>query len=83
MIEDVAENESPASKSFLRYDDPLVIGAGALLIGYAIGSGRVKWLSEETSKMMGNLGSLVLLYFSHSLQEHYPEYFRNEPRVTH
>ncbi len=67
----------------LRYDDPIVIGAGALLLGYAIGSGRLGWLGQEAAKIAKNLGSIAMSCFSRSLQEHNPQLFDQKYRVTH
>jgi hypothetical protein len=67
----------------LHYDDPLVIGVSALILGYVIGSGRWKWLGQELSKIAGSIGSLAVNSLSESVQERNPQLFERRSRVTH
>jgi len=71
------------TRKSLRYDDPLVIGAGALVLGFALGSGRLGWLGRGTGRLASSLGTMALNYFYQSLQQHNPELFTPRSRVTH
>ncbi len=59
----------------VQWSDPRVIGVGALFLGFALGSGRLKWLQTELTRVGVSVGTLVLHQFSRSLQEHNPQLF--------
>ncbi len=67
----------------VKYNDPLVIGAGAFLVGYVMGSGRWTWLNRGLGKIAQNLGNVALIYFYQSFQKQNPQFFTEEERVTH
>lgn len=67
----------------LGFDDPLVIGAMALALGFTIGSGRIKWLGAKSSKIAEGLGLLAVRFMSSAVQERHPELFLNRSRITH
>ncbi len=73
----------PYSLKNRGFSDPLVIGAGALILGFMIGSGRWEWLSRGATKIAGSLGNLALVSLFHSFQEHNPDLFDEQHRVTH
>ena len=79
----VAELQSIAgtrSSRTVRYDDPMIIGAGALVLGYVIGSGRWNWLGRGLTQVAGSLGAFAVNYLVDSFQHHNPQFF-NETKV--
>jgi hypothetical protein len=74
------ETPPPLPKS-LSYE-PVLLGAGALMLGYVIGSGKWDWLARSTGKIVESLGSLALDYLSHSFQEQNPQLFRREQKIV-
>lgn len=66
-----------------QLNDPLVIAAGALIVGYAIGAGRWNWLNRSALRLAEGLGTLVLAQIAQSLQEHHPQIFNSRGRITH
>lgn len=67
----------------LPFKDPLIIGAGALVLGFAIGSGRLPFLGRSLLKVMESLGSFALVQFSQSFQKSNPELFSMKKEMTH
>lgn len=70
------------AKNF-QLSDPLVIAAGALIVGYAIGAGRWNWLNRSALRLAEGLGALVLAQIGQSFQEHNPQFFGRKERITH
>ena len=61
----------------LQYNDPLVIGAGALVLGYVLGSGRWDWLGRGLTRVAGSLGTFAVSYLGESFQQRNSELFSN------
>lgn len=66
----------------LKYNNPLVIGTGALILGYVIGTGRWNWLTRGITHVAGSLGTIALNYFVDSFQERNPQIFKNREIFT-
>ena len=54
-------------------DNSLVIGAGALLLGFVVGSGKWDWFARTATGLLTSLGGLTLEHFSQSVREHYKQ----------
>lgn len=57
-------------------NDPYVIGATALILGYAVGVGRWAWLSREVGKVLTDLGSLAMVHVRQAVQQKNSEFLR-------
>lgn len=75
MVAEIQSVDQSRSFKSLRYDDPLVIGAGALVLGFVIGSGRWDWFGRGLTQVASSLGSYALNSLSESFQNQNPHLF--------
>lgn len=75
MVAEIQSIDPARAPRSLRLNDPLVIAAGALIVGYAIGAGRWVWLSRGVMRMAGSLALLAVSSLSQSFQEQNPQFF--------
>ena len=83
MEEEQRKFERTPTARNLGFDDPLVLGAMALALGFTIGSGRIKWLGEKSGKIAEGLSVLAMRFMSSAVQERHPELFLGRSRITH
>ena len=83
MEEEQRKFERSPTPRTLGFDDPLVIGAMALALGFTLGSGRLKWLGAKSGRIAEDLSLLAFRFMSSAIQERHPELFTGRSKITH
>jgi hypothetical protein len=63
-------------------NDPYVIGATALILGYALGSRRWNWLSREVGSVLADLGSWTMIQIREAVRRKNAEYLSKASQKT-
>jgi hypothetical protein len=69
---------SKKSSQSTPISDPVLLGVGALVLGYVIGSGKWQWLGQNLGKVAQDMGNMSLQYLVESFQKKNPDLFSNK-----
>jgi hypothetical protein len=65
-----------------RFNDPYMIGATALILGFALGSRRWNWLSQEIGSVLTDLGSWTMIQVREAVRKKNAEYLSRVTQKT-